>query len=81
MAKITWEEKARISTSDKTDVVVSCMMEDLGAKGAVMVKGVVVNKFVEGIGFCKGGPFIPLSEVRNLIKVLQNIADEYKVVS
>jgi hypothetical protein len=79
MAKIIWEEKARIPTSSKTDVVVSCMVEDLGVRGAVVVKGVVVNKFIDGSGFCKGGPFVPLSEVRNLINILQNIADEYKV--
>jgi len=72
MAKITWEEKARISTSDKTDVVVSCMVENM------TVKGIVVNKFVEGIGFCKGGPFIPLGEVPNLIKALQNITDDLR---
>jgi hypothetical protein len=51
MAKIIWEEKARIPTSSKTDVVVSCMVEDLGVREAVVVKGVVVNKFIDGSGF------------------------------
>ena len=79
MAKIIWEEKARISSSAKTDIVISCMVEDLGIRGAVAVKGVVVNKFIDGSGFCKGGPFIPLGEVKNLIKILQDITDEYGV--
>jgi len=77
MAKVTWEEKARISTSDKTDVVVSCMIESSVVRGSV-VKGIVVNKFVEGIGFCKGGPFIPLGEIQNLINALQDICDEFR---
>jgi len=72
MAKVTWEEKARISVSDKTDVVISFMVENM------IVKGVVVSKFVEDIGFCKGGPFIPLKKVQSLIDALQEIADEFK---